>query len=92
MDQNSRASSNSFGIEIVFEEHPLLVGQTNHILRREARIEKLRPSLEQLYEWLRDGKISVPIRATFKLNEIQHAHREYASGSGMGSIIIEVTP
>ena len=46
--------------------------------------------LEQLFEWLRNGKISVPIKATFKLNEIQSAHREYASGSGMGSIIIEV--
>lgn len=50
------------------------------------------PDLQQLFEWLRDGKISVPIKATFKLNEIQSAHREYASGSTMGSIIIEVTP
>jgi synaptic vesicle membrane protein VAT-1 len=48
------------------------------------------PDLEQLFEWLRDGKISVPIKATFKLNEVQSAHREYASGSGTGSIIIEV--
>jgi synaptic vesicle membrane protein VAT-1 len=48
------------------------------------------PDLEQLFEWLRDGKISVPIKATFKLNEIQSAHREYASSSGTGSIIIEV--
>jgi synaptic vesicle membrane protein VAT-1 len=48
--------------------------------------------LELLFEWLRDGKISVPIRATFKLAEIRRAHREYASGSGMGSIIIEVAP
>jgi NADPH:quinone reductase-like Zn-dependent oxidoreductase len=48
------------------------------------------PDLEQLFEWLRDGKNSVPIKATFKLNEIQSAHREYASGSGTGSIIIEV--
>jgi NADPH:quinone reductase-like Zn-dependent oxidoreductase len=50
------------------------------------------PDLEQLFEWLRDGKISVPIKATFKLDEIQSAHREYASGSGTGSIIVEVTP
>ena len=48
------------------------------------------PDLQQLFEWLRDRKISVPIKAIFKLNEIQSAHREYASGSGMGSIIIEV--
>ena len=49
------------------------------------------PNLEQLFEWLKDGKISVPIRATFKLDEIQQAHREYASSTRMGSIVIEVS-
>ena len=48
--------------------------------------------LALLFEWLKDGKISVPIKATFKLDEIQKAHREYATSSGMGSIIIEVCP
>jgi NADPH:quinone reductase-like Zn-dependent oxidoreductase len=48
--------------------------------------------LEQLFEWLRNEKISIPIKATFKLDEIQSAHREYASGSGTRSIIIEVSP
>ena len=48
------------------------------------------PDLEQLFEWLKDGKISVPIKATFKLDEIQQAHREYASSARMGSIVIEV--
>jgi NADPH:quinone reductase-like Zn-dependent oxidoreductase len=50
------------------------------------------PALEQLFEWLKDGKISVPIRATFKLDQIQQAHREYARGARMGSIVIEVNP
>jgi NADPH:quinone reductase-like Zn-dependent oxidoreductase len=49
------------------------------------------PDLEQLFEWLKDGKISVPIKATFKLDEIQQAHREYASSARMGSIVIEVS-
>jgi NADPH:quinone reductase-like Zn-dependent oxidoreductase len=49
------------------------------------------PDLEQLFEWLRDGKISVPIKATFNLDEIQLAHREYASSERMGSIVIEVS-
>jgi synaptic vesicle membrane protein VAT-1 len=49
------------------------------------------PDLKQLFEWLRDGKISVPIKATFKLDEIQLAHREYASSERMGSIVIEVS-
>jgi NADPH:quinone reductase-like Zn-dependent oxidoreductase len=42
------------------------------------------PDLERLFEWLRDGKISVPIKAAFRLDDIQPAHRSYASGSGMG--------
>jgi synaptic vesicle membrane protein VAT-1 len=49
------------------------------------------PDLKQLFEWLRDGKISVPIKATFKLGEIRLAHREYASSERMGSIVIEVS-
>jgi NADPH:quinone reductase-like Zn-dependent oxidoreductase len=48
------------------------------------------PDVELLFEWLRSGKISVPIKATFKLEEIQKAHREYAGSARMGSIVIEV--
>ena len=50
------------------------------------------PDLRLLFEWLRDGKISVPIRATFKLDQIREAHREYVNGAHMGSIVIEVNP
>ena len=50
------------------------------------------PDLELLFDWLKAGKISVPIKATFNLADIQAAHREYASSRGMGSIIIEVSP
>ena len=46
--------------------------------------------LQLLFDLLKAGKLSVPIRATFKLNEIQQAHREYASSDRMGSIVIEV--
>jgi len=49
------------------------------------------PDLELLFEWLRSGKISVPIKATFRLEEIQKADREYASSSRMGSIVIEIS-
>jgi NADPH:quinone reductase-like Zn-dependent oxidoreductase len=49
------------------------------------------PDLKQLFEWLRDGKISVPIKTTFTLDEIRLAHREYASSERMGSIVIEVS-
>jgi NADPH:quinone reductase-like Zn-dependent oxidoreductase len=50
------------------------------------------PDLELLFQWLQEGRISVPIKAIFKLDEIQKAHREYASSDRMGSIIIEVCP
>ena len=49
------------------------------------------PDLEQLFAWLKEGRISVPIKATFKLDEIQQAHRDYASSARMGSIVIEVS-
>lgn len=48
------------------------------------------PDLELLFQWLKAGKLSVPIKATFPLEQIQQAHREYASSTGMGSIILQV--
>lgn len=48
--------------------------------------------LERLFEWLKNGKISVPIKAIFGLDEIQQAHREYASSPRMGSIVIRIRP
>jgi NADPH:quinone reductase-like Zn-dependent oxidoreductase len=48
------------------------------------------PDLERLFEWLKDGKISVPIKAVFALDEIQQAHREYSSSPRIGSIVIKI--
>ena len=48
------------------------------------------PDLALLFDWLKEGKISVPIKSTFKLDQIREAHREYASSERMGSIVIEV--
>ncbi len=58
-------------------------------LRRSSK--NFMPDLELLFEWLRSGKISVPIKATFRIEEIQKAHREYASSSRMGSMVIEIS-
>ena len=49
-----------------------------------------KPDLEQLFALLQSGRIDIPIKATFKLDEIQQAHREYASSAGTGSIILEI--
>ena len=46
-------------------------------LRRSSK--NFMPDLELLFEWLRSGKISVPVKATFRLEEIQMAHWEYAA-------------
>ena len=46
--------------------------------------------LETLFDLLKTGRLSVPIKAVFQLENIQGAHREWAKGSGMGSIVIKV--
>ncbi len=48
------------------------------------------PDLETLFDLLKTGKLSVPIKAVYPLENIQDAHREWGKGSGMGSIIIKV--
>jgi NADPH:quinone reductase-like Zn-dependent oxidoreductase len=55
------------------------------------RSKNFAPDLELLFAWLKSGKISVPMKATFRLEEIQKAHREYASSARMGSIVIEIS-
>jgi NADPH:quinone reductase-like Zn-dependent oxidoreductase len=48
------------------------------------------PDLELLLSWLAEGKIAVPIKAVFPLDQIREAHREYASSAGRGSIILAI--
>lgn len=48
------------------------------------------PDLELLFNWLVSGKLSVPIKAVFPLDQIREAHREYASSAGRGSIILKI--
>jgi NADPH:quinone reductase-like Zn-dependent oxidoreductase len=49
-----------------------------------------KPDLQLLFNWLKGDKLSIPIKGTFKLADIQAAHRTYAQSDAMGSIIIEV--
>jgi NADPH:quinone reductase-like Zn-dependent oxidoreductase len=48
------------------------------------------PDLELLFQWLKAEKLTVPIKATFDLDDIQKAHREYASSPRLGSIVIRI--
>lgn len=54
------------------------------------RSKNFTPDLELLFGWLASGRIAVPIKGVFKLDQIKEAHREYASSAGMGSIILQV--
>ncbi len=57
-------------------------------LRRNSR--HYLADLALLLDWLARGVISVPIKAVFPMDQIQAAHREYASSAGMGSIVLRV--
>jgi NADPH:quinone reductase-like Zn-dependent oxidoreductase len=48
------------------------------------------PDLEALFDLLKTGKLSVPIKAVFPLENIREAHREWGKASGMGSVVIKV--
>ena len=49
------------------------------------------PDLTTLFSLLQKGEISVPIKGTFRLEQIREAHRAYASGAGRGSIILAIS-
>jgi synaptic vesicle membrane protein VAT-1 len=49
------------------------------------------PDLALLFRWLAEGSIRVPIKAVFTLADVQEAHRTYARGSGVGSIVLDVS-
>ena len=52
------------------------------------------PELKALFELLRDGKITVPIKKVWTLEEVPEAHRTWASASGpsgFGSTVVKVT-
>ena len=46
--------------------------------------------LNALFDLLGQGKIEVPIKAIFALEDIQEAHRSWGKGSGMGSMLVAV--
>ncbi len=52
--------------------------------------QNYRPDLERLFAWLKEGKISVPIKATFSMDQIREAHREYEHSAGIGSIVLRI--
>lgn len=49
------------------------------------------PDLELLFGWLREGKLSVPVKAVFAMDQIREAHHAYAHSAGIGSIILRIS-
>jgi synaptic vesicle membrane protein VAT-1 len=49
------------------------------------------PDLALLFGWLAENRIRVPIKGVFPLAEVQQAHRTYAKGGGVGSIVLDVS-
>lgn len=58
-------------------------------LRRNSK--HFAPDLTLLFQLLAEGSIRVPIKAVFALADVQEAHRTYARGSGVGSIVLDVS-
>jgi NADPH:quinone reductase-like Zn-dependent oxidoreductase len=48
------------------------------------------PDLETLFDLLKTGRLLVPVKAVFSLENIRDAHREWGKGAGMGSVVIKV--
>ncbi|KAM0330568.1 hypothetical protein ACHAQA_003515 [Verticillium albo-atrum] len=49
------------------------------------------PNLRKLFDLLSQGKIVVPIRKLWDLEDVQEAHRQWQSGTGVGSVVIRVS-
>ncbi|KAF9873924.1 zinc-binding dehydrogenase [Colletotrichum karsti] len=59
-----------------------------YITRDDATFE---PNLKALFELLGEGKITVPIKKVWELEDIQEAHRQWANGTGVGSLLVRVS-
>ncbi|KAJ3105290.1 hypothetical protein HK100_003922 [Physocladia obscura] len=46
--------------------------------------------LEALFKLLKDGKIKVPIKKIYDMENIQEAHKSWGYGEGVGSLLIKV--
>ncbi|TLD33399.1 hypothetical protein PspLS_01681 [Pyricularia sp. CBS 133598] len=50
-----------------------------------------RPDLEALMNLCREGKITVPIKTTWTLDQVREAHRGWGKKEGMGSMVIKLS-
>ncbi|TDZ30273.1 Protein indc11 [Colletotrichum spinosum] len=58
-----------------------------YITRDDATFET---NLKALFEMLGEGRITVPIKKVWELEDIQEAHKQWANGTGVGSLVVRV--
>lgn len=49
-----------------------------------------KPNLNTLFALVLEGKIKVPIKRVFELDDVATAHRDWTSLTGMGSVVVKV--
>ena len=49
------------------------------------------PDLMTLFKMLKQGKIRVPIKAVYELDDIQEAHWSWSKGTDMGSLLVKLS-
>jgi NADPH:quinone reductase-like Zn-dependent oxidoreductase len=72
------------------KEPGVLDRQKDEVLLHQSRLEHFVSDLNALFDLLRTGRLSVPIKAVIPLRDIQRVHREWSQGAGIGSILIQV--
>ncbi|KAF2501414.1 GroES-like protein [Lophium mytilinum] len=48
------------------------------------------PDLTALFDLLKQGKIQVPIKRVYGLEEVPQAHKSWNTGAGMGSLLVKI--
>ncbi|KAJ6445116.1 indc11-like protein [Purpureocillium lavendulum] len=61
---------------------------TTYFITRDDK--NFQPELRELMQLAQDGRIEVPIKQVWEMDDIQEAHRTYGKGAGMGSLLIRV--
>lgn len=49
------------------------------------------PELKTLFAWLQSGKVQVPIRKVWTLEQVPEAHRQWSKGPGVGAVVVRVS-
>ena len=74
-------------LKLLFRSQSVLGFHLNAVLERPALLTE---SLNQLLNWLRDGKLKIQVGKTFSLAEARQAHELIASRQSYGKIVLTI--